>query len=347
MIIPVKLGKDSYDIIIEKGGISKAGEFFDLKRKVLIVTDSGVPSEYSKAVEAQCSDSITVILPEGEASKSLNNFEKICHMMLKNNFSREDCVVAVGGGVTGDIAGFAASCYMRGVDFYNIPTTLLSQVDSSVGGKTAVDFCGIKNIVGTFYQPKGVIIDSEVLETLDERQFSCGASEIIKMAAAFDREFFEIIETSCIRDNLEKAIAGALKIKAKVVEEDEKEKDLRKALNFGHTIGHGIESETTLLHGECVAVGMLCMCSPEVRKRIEPVLKREGLATTMAEAVSRGIAEEFDREKLTDVVTEAVMHDKKAEDGIITAVKVDEIGRFRFEKLDKKQISSAIREVLQ
>ena len=346
MIIPVKLGKNSYDIIIQKGSLSKAGEFFDLKRKVLIVTDEGVPIEYSKAVAAQCSYSVTEILPGGESSKSLENFERLCRLMLQNDFSRDDCVVAVGGGVVGDIAGFAASCYMRGIDFYNIPTTLLSQVDSSVGGKTAVDLCGIKNIVGTFYQPKGVIIDWDVLKTLEQRQFACGAAEIIKMAAAFDEEFFEIIEFCNIKDNLEMAIAGSLKIKAKVVEEDEKEKGLRKVLNFGHTIGHGIESASSLLHGECVAIGMLPMCSEEVRKRIEPLLIREGLAVSLAEAVRNGRSSVYDREEQIFAVTEAVMHDKKAGGGVITAVKVDEIGKFRFEKMDREQIGSAILEVL-
>lgn len=347
MIIPVKLGKDSYDIIIEKGAILKAGELLNLKRKALIVTDSGVPFEYSKAVASQCSCAVTEILPMGEASKSLDNFERLCRIMLENDFSREDCVVAVGGGVVGDIAGFVASCYMRGVDFYNIPTTLLSQVDSSVGGKTAVDLCGIKNIVGTFYQPKGVIIDCDVLKTLDKRQFSCGAAEIIKMAAAFDREFFEMIESCNIRENLEIAIAGSLRIKAKVVEEDEKEKGLRKALNFGHTIGHGLESESSLLHGECVSVGMLPMCSEEAGKRIEQILKREGLVTNMNEAVGRGLTACFDKEKFSDAVAEAVMHDKKAEDGIVTAVKVEKIGKFRFEKMNREQIRAAIWEVLQ
>ena len=164
MRIPVDLGKDSYDIILLEGALSRASEFADLKRKVLIVTDSGVPPQYYEEVAQLCKEPVIAVIPAGEDSKSMENFEKLCRLMLENGFGRGDCVVAVGGGVSGDLAGFAASCYMRGVDFYNIPTTLLSQVDSSVGGKTAVDLCGIKNIVGAFYQPKAVIIESSRLE---------------------------------------------------------------------------------------------------------------------------------------------------------------------------------------
>lgn len=176
MRIPVDLGKDSYDIILLEGALSRASEFADLKRKVLIVTDSGVPSQYYEKVAQLCKEPVIAVIPAGEDSKSMENFEKLCRLMLENGFGRGDCVVAVGGGVSGDLAGFAASCYMRGVDFYNMAYDSPLSVDSSVGGKTAVDLCGIKNIVGAFYQPKAVIIDPLVLKTLDARQFSCGAA---------------------------------------------------------------------------------------------------------------------------------------------------------------------------
>ena len=166
MVIPVKLPLGSYDITIERGVLKKAGQLLNLERKVLIVTDSGVPEEYSKAVAAQCKTPYIATVPEGEESKSLEIFEKLCAAMLEHGFTRSDCVVAVGGGVCGDLAGFAAASYMRGIDFYNIPTTVLSQVDSSVGGKTAVYFGGVKNIIGAFYQPKAVLIDPETLKTL-------------------------------------------------------------------------------------------------------------------------------------------------------------------------------------
>ena len=230
MKIDVKLGHDSYPIWIARGLLAEAGQYLNLKRRVLVVTDDGVPARYAqqllKACEEEKGTGILLTLPQGEASKTLANFERICRVMLEHGFTRKDCVAAVGGGVIGDLAGFAAACYMRGVDFYNIPTTLLAQVDSSVGGKTAVDLGGIKNIVGAFHQPRAVLIDPEVLKTLDARQFACGAAEIIKMAATFDADLFARIEANGIRETeaqIETIIADTLRIKARVVEEDEKE----------------------------------------------------------------------------------------------------------------------------
>lgn len=252
--------------------------------------------------------------------------------MLKEQFTRKDCVVAVGGGVVGDLAGFAASCYMRGIDFYNIPTTLLSQVDSSIGGKTAIDLCGVKNIVGAFYQPKAVLVDPDILATLSEEQFACGAAEIIKMAATFDEELFDFIEKNSIKSQLEEIIARALKIKARVVEEDERESNLRKVLNFGHTLGHGIESVTGLLHGQCVALGMIPMTDISVRKRLLSVLKKENLPTKC--------------DADTDKVIEAVIHDKKAEDNIIVTIQVEKIGSYKLVPMNIEQLKDAYKEVL-
>lgn len=331
MVIPVNLGERSYDIHLEKGAIRKVDQIFDLDRRVLIVTDEGVPFEYAKAICDASKEGVIVTIPAGEESKTLDTFSIICHNLLEDGFTRKDCVVAVGGGVVGDLAGFAAACYMRGIDFYNVPTTLLSQVDSSVGGKTAVDFCGIKNIIGAFHQPKGVLIDPEVLETLDERQFACGCAEIIKMAATFDESLFSIIEKEPIKNHLEEIIAKAIEIKADVVEQDEKESGLRKVLNFGHTIGHGIESVTDYLHGECVSLGMLTMVSPEIKERLSTVLRRENLPVFC----------DADEDK----VIEAAMHDKKSEGDEVTTVIVDCIGSYRFEKKNKEQLISAYREV--
>lgn len=182
MKIPVNLARESYDITLEKGALARVGQIFDLDRKVLVVTDMGVPEGYVQTVCDACREYALVEIEAGEESKNLDNFKALCESMLQKGFTRKDCVVAVGGGVVGDLAGFAAACFMRGIDFYNVPTTLLSQVDSSVGGKTAVDFCGIKNILGAFYQPKGVLIDPEALATLDQIQLGCGKAEVIKMA---------------------------------------------------------------------------------------------------------------------------------------------------------------------
>ena len=331
MIIPVNLGDKSYNIYLEKNSLAKAGEIFDLKRKVLVVTDSGVPREYGQAICDASKDAFLVTIPQGEESKNLEQFAFLCQKMLENNFTRKDCVVAVGGGVVGDLAGFAASCFMRGIDFYNVPTTLLSQVDSSVGGKTAVDFCGIKNIIGAFYQPKGVLIDPAVLATLEDRQFAAGCSEMIKMAATFDKDLFEKIEEGAIKTDLEDTIAKVLKIKASVVEADEKEAGLRKVLNFGHTLGHGIESVTNLYHGECVALGMLAMIDDTNRARLSKVLEDHNLPIKCDTDV--------------EAVVAAAIHDKKSEGETVSIIKVDEIGTYKIEKADREQLTKLYKEV--
>ena len=335
MKININLGKLSYDILVENGALKRLDEELDLKRKALIVTDSGVPREYAQTVAAFCESPFIMTIGQGEGSKSIEVWEKLLQKMLYEGFTRFDAVVAVGGGVVGDISGFAAASYMRGIDFYNIPTTLLSQVDSSVGGKTAVNLDGIKNIVGAFYQPKKVIIDPEVLKTLDNRQFSSGLAEAIKMAACFDEELFELIESGNAVSNIERIIEKSIGIKASVVEKDEKEAGLRKVLNFGHTIGHGIESqggENPLTHGECVAIGMIPMCSEKTRERLYAVLKKLNLPVEF-----RG-----DSEK----VFAAVLHDKKMNSGTITVSFVDEPGSFRFEEVSPDSLREKIKSVV-
>jgi 3-dehydroquinate synthase len=259
----------------------------------------------------------------GEASKSLPVFERLCRTMLSEGFTRKDCVVAVGGGVVGDLAGFAAASYMRGIDFYNIPTTLLSQVDSSIGGKVAVNFEGIKNILGAFYQPAAVLIDPATLDTLDSRQFASGMAEAIKMALTFDADFFETLESG--NASIEQIIWHSLECKRKVVEEDEKESGLRKVLNFGHTIGHAIESMGGLLHGECVAIAMLPMAAPALRPRIAKVLKQYHLPTAW-----QGKPQEL---------FAAAGHDKKTNAKGVSVVTLPAVGSFAFEQwsLEKLQ----------
>ena len=196
MIIPVELGKDSYDIILEKGALKKAGELLGIEngRKVLVVTDTGVPRIYADTVAWCFEDSHIFIFPEGEKSKNFDTYRVICQTLSDAHFTRKDAVIAVGGGVVGDMAGFAAATYMRGIDFYNIPTTLLSQVDSSIGGKTAIDLGKFKNIIGAFHQPKRVIIDPNVLLTLPERQIRNGFAEVLKVGVTMDKALFEIFE---------------------------------------------------------------------------------------------------------------------------------------------------------
>ncbi|MGN1418796.1 MAG: 3-dehydroquinate synthase family protein, partial [Acutalibacteraceae bacterium] len=237
MIIPVNIENKksdvSYDIILERGALKKAADYIHIgKNKALIVTDSGVPEEYARTVADSFENSFIHVFEKGEESKNFDVFKGICQKLLKESFSRKDCVIAVGGGVCGDMAGFAAATYMRGIDFYNIPTTVLSQVDSSIGGKTAIDLDSIKNIIGAFYQPKAVIIDPDVLKTLPERQIANGLAESIKMGITGDSSLFEIFEKDDYAEHIETIIEKSLLVKRSVVQQDEKETGLRRVLNF-------------------------------------------------------------------------------------------------------------------
>jgi len=332
----MNLGEDSYDITVERGILKNVNNYLNLDRKVLVVTDTGVPTEYAKAVAKQCKEGIVCTVKTGEGSKSLYGFELLLQTMFDSGFTRKDCVVAVGGGVVGDLAGFAASAYMRGVDFYNIPTTLLSQIDSSIGGKTAINFSGVKNIVGAFYQPKAVLIDPELLRTLPERQISNGLAEAVKMALTSDKELFDIFENKDIEKNIDEIIIRSLNIKKNVVQEDEKESGLRKILNFGHTVGHGIESceeECGLYHGECVALGMIPMCGEKIRPRVIEVLKKCGLYRKLS----------YDWQN----ITKAAFHDKKAEGAYVTVTLVNDIGSFEMKKMDCLDVIENAKNVLE
>lgn len=335
MILSMDLGSESYNIVIERGALAQASRHFNLNRKVLIVTDSGVPAEYAQKIASQCGAPFIETFPEGEEYKTMQTYQTLLMRMVKEGFSRSDCVVAVGGGVCGDMAGFAAASYMRGIDFYNVPTTLLSQVDSSIGGKVAIDFEGYKNIVGAFHQPKGVLIDPDVLETLPKRQIANGMAEVIKMAATCDAQLFEFLEENDPMQSIEKVIEGALKIKKNVVEQDPKEQGLRRVLNFGHSVGHAIESVagfSALYHGECVGLGMLIMASPEVRVRLKKALEKAGLPTEYT----------YDSSK----VIEAMKMDKKVANGALTVVTVGAIGSFEFEKIPLSELETKMKEVL-
>ena len=327
------LGERGYDINVGRGLLERAGEFFSLDRKVFIITDSGVPEIYAKTISKCAKESKIVTVPEGEGSKSPETFAMLCQEMLDFGMTRTDCAVAVGGGVVGDLTGFVAASFMRGIDFYGVPTTVLSMVDSSIGGKTAINLGGVKNIVGAFHQPKGVLIDLDTLKTLPKRQISNGLSEAVKMSLTSDKELFSLFEKEEIdENNIEEVITRSLKIKKYVVEQDERESGLRKILNFGHTFGHGVEAIEEMrgfYHGECVAVGMLVTTSDEVLGRLIPVLKKLDLPTEYSGDVEGALS--------------FVTHDKKCEGDLVSVVFVDEVGSFRTEKLKVEEFSSLVR----
>ena len=329
--IKINIPNHSYIINLGNNLLKDVDKYFDVNRKILIVTDDNIPKKYIKTVRDRIKDCYVLIIRHGEKNKNFTNYQNILKNLIKHSFTRHDAVIAIGGGVIGDMAAFAASTYMRGIDFYNIPTTLLSQVDSSIGGKTAIDFMGVKNIVGTFYQPKAVLIDTDTLKTLPKRQLSNGIVESIKMAATFDKKFFNYLKTTPgILENANTIVYNSLKIKKAVVEKDEKEKGLRKVLNFGHTIGHAIEESLNLkyLHGECVGVGMLYFSSENAKNEIKNILSNYNLPTKL----------KFNKNKVLKLIT----HDKKSNNDSISVIYVNKIGTYRIEKLTIQQINEIL-----
>lgn len=280
--LTVELGERSYPIYIESGLLTETNSPLTSHIKasrVCIVSNEIVYPLYGQSLQTLLSgfDVDTIILPDGEAEKSLTNFDKIMSHLLSQNHGRDTTIIALGGGVIGDISGFAAACYQRGIDFIQVPTTLLSQVDSSVGGKTAINHPLGKNMVGAFYQPQAVLIDINSLTTLPEREFSAGMAEVIKYGILGDGEFFEWLEEnqSKIKEKdtqiLSQMIAKCCQCKADIVAQDEKESGLRALLNLGHTFGHAIEAEQgygVWLHGEAVATGMVLASKLAVNKEL-------------------------------------------------------------------------------
>lgn len=345
MILNVHTNSGKYPIYIERGILERICELISVKnRRICIVTDSGVPKQYVQTLASQCTNPFIYCFPSGEQHKNFDTLRILLGDLLKNHFDRKDAIIAVGGGVVTDLAGFAAAIYMRGIDFYNIPTTLLAQVDASVGGKTAIDFDGYKNMIGAFWQPKAVLIDPLTLNTLPRRRVSDGLAEVIKMALTCDADLFKYLEEfdySFIGDgsiDLPKAfdemIIGALRIKIGVVENDVYEAGVRRVLNFGHTLGHAIEScggFTERYHGECVALGMLPMCSDEVRTRLLPLLKHSGLPYTL------------ERLPAYETLLTALRHDKKAAGEVIQTIYVPHVGEFAMQE----QTSSELIKLLQ
>lgn len=242
-------------------------------QKNFVLTDSNVYALYQAFFKEYFSDAGLFVLPAGEESKTFAFLQELLAEMVKAGLHRNSRLFAVGGGVVGDLGGFAASVYMRGIDCVQIPTTLLAQVDSSVGGKTAVDFCGVKNIVGAFYQPSVVLVDPSFLRTLPAREVKCGLGEIVKYAA-LDKDIFERLEAQTERGLLTdegfllSLIEDCIRHKAGVCERDEKEAGERKSLNVGHTTGHAIELSSGLSHGECVLYGMLLETQIAIEKGV-------------------------------------------------------------------------------
>jgi 3-dehydroquinate synthase len=339
--VPVNLGIRSYRVLVGSGALAQAGaELARLKvgRRIAVVTDPTILALHGAAVTESLSaarlDVTTVLVPEGERAKTLDVAASTWERFLEAGLDRSSTVLALGGGAVGDLAGFAAATYMRGVNFVQVPTTLLAQVDASIGGKTAIDHPRAKNLIGSFYQPRLVLSDTATLQTLPEREYRSGLAEVIKHGIVLHAAYFAEVERDAAalvkRESatLERIVAGSCRLKASVVERDEQETELRHVLNYGHTIGHAIEAVTgyrRFAHGEAVSLGIaaeagiaerLGVAEPGVRARQIRLLEAVGLPV-------RGLGE------IPSLVVEALSRDKKARDGRVPFVLAPEIGAFR------------------
>ncbi len=268
--IEVDLGAIRYPILVQAHLLSslKSLDPYLSSEQVMVVTNELIAPLYLKKIQALLKDKqpVVITLPDGESEKSFANFQVIINQLIQHGFRRNSTLIALGGGVIGDLTGFVASCYQRGVNFIQIPTTLLSMVDSSVGGKTAINHENAKNMIGAFHHPKVVLSDVALLQTLPEREFRSGLAEIVKYGLIDDFNFFEFIESSTQQINdknddiITQIIVQSCKIKSKIVQADEKEKGIRATLNLGHTFAHALEKAGNyqdLKHGEAVAIGIL------------------------------------------------------------------------------------------
>ena len=339
--LTMNLGERSYDIILKNGALENLYQFARLDRKVAVVTDSGVPAEYAQRVADQCRESTIITVPQGEASKSFKILETVLRQMLEFNMGRGDLVVAVGGGVVGDLAGFAAAIYMRGIDFINCPTTTLSMIDSSIGGKTAVDLGDTKNIVGAFWQPKLVIVDPATLSTLPRRHYINGLAEAVKAGLLADPELFAIFEKGDIDTQISEIIYRSLRFKKNVVEQDETERGMRKALNFGHTIGHAFELAgryETWTHGQAVAAGMNWAARLGAAARVTPA----GTAQAIT-ALTEKFGLPADIPCPWNIMAEAVGLDKKRSGDSITLIFLSQLGTTAPTKMKKDELLALLK----
>ncbi len=337
--INVQLGERSYPILIGSDIIDRVGEEMDplgVGSRIAVVTNNVIRPLYGDRVVKSLEKSgyrVKVIeVPDGEVYKSLSSAQKIFDELVDSEMDRTSTILALGGGVIGDLAGFVAATYMRGIHFINLPTTLLAQVDSAVGGKTGVDHPKGKNLIGAFYQPRLVLCDLYVLRTLPEKELIAGMAEVVKYGVILDAGFFSFVESHIedILNHQDDAMAEVVRsscaAKAAIVEEDEREAGKRAILNFGHTLGHAIESLTgydTYIHGEAVSMGMVAsariaqdmkLCDGDVVSRLEKLLKKIGLPTELPS---------LDPEKMIRILS----HDKKVKDGKVRFVLPTRIGK--------------------
>ena len=325
-------------VIIEKGCSDHLKDYHAFSGKVMVISDDNIPMSLKEKILSQFENAILVEVSEGEVSKSFDTYQMLMTKLLELGFSRKDTIVALGGGVIGDLSGFVASTYKRGCHFISIPTTTLSQIDSSIGGKVAINHNGIKNCIGNFYHPEVVFVDVNTLKTLSKRHFYNGLVEALKAGCIQDPVIFNLFkehvdELDVESPYLEEIITRSLLMKKRVVEEDEKEQNIRKILNFGHTIGHAIESYYHLhdyYHGECVANGMIFIEeNEEIKKDLISILNKMNIP--------------FVKELDEDALIEFMKNDKKASGNKIDIVLVDTLGEAYLKKVSIDELRKYLR----
>ena len=315
MKLTIKSTRRNYDIYIKDYLLDNIENYLDVNRNYVIISDDNVSKLYANKLSRKLTNNYLIEFPEGEVSKSLFQYERIAKILLENGIKKDSVIIALGGGVTGDLAGFLASTILRGIEYIQIPTTLLSQIDSSIGGKVGINTDIAKNCIGSIYPPSLVLIDPKVLDTLSARQFNNGIAEMIKYGMIKSRHLFDDLKTLDIKDNIGYYIYQSLLIKKELVEKDEFDEKDRHLLNFGHTFGHAYEAfykYSKYLHGEAVGLGMLLMVDKEIKNDLKEVLSKYSLPTE-------------DQASKVDLL-EFVKLDKKAQANGISVVMVDKIG---------------------
>ena len=347
----INLDEKSYDIFIERGIFADVGKYVSKvykNKKIVVVTDTNVDKLYGDKLLQNLKDSgytpAKVVFNAGEENKNFDTLTEVYEKIVDSGIKRGDLLIAFGGGVVGDLAGFAASTIYRGMDFIQIPTTLLAQVDSSVGGKVAVDTSRGKNLVGSFYQPKMVIIDPELLKTLDEREVRSGMAEVIKYGAIYDNEFFEyLLEKENLKNtmlDIEKSIRRCCEIKAKIVEIDELDLGLRMILNYGHTLGHAIEkyyNYTKYTHGEAISIGMYEITKLGERLGITKLGESEKIKKIL-EMYNLPLEDEVKQEDLIEIMKT----DKKNISGVLNFIFLSEVGKVEIKKIAEEEITNKL-----
>lgn len=330
--IEINIPNKEYKVHIDKGILSNIDNYIDVYREIVIVTDDFIPKQYLKTLQSKIASPLIFEVPMGESSKSIDVAYSIINDMIEQKVSRSALIIALGGGVIGDLTGFIASIYMRGIDLVQIPTTLLSQIDSSVGGKVGINSENMKNSIGAFYQPKVVLIDPETLNTLSKKQFNNGVAEMIKYGLIADKSLFKDILVKDISENIEYYISKCIEIKKDIVQKDELDNGIRQILNFGHTIGHAIEQESKydLLHGEAVSIGMTLMSKEyDYYNDLIKVLNKYNLPQSY----------EYDN----DVILNYIKTDKKVTGNKLNIILVKDLGNGVIKTIDINEIIKYLR----